>query len=96
MSEGTQLCGRPAVRKRADHDEHSPSRKYFRVMVDVLSWGSHIESNRADVHSLPNSQRAAPRKSSALEKLFLQGGSSQFASAHERVYFLPREARPWL
>lgn len=90
------MCGRPAVRRRADHDEHSPSQKYFRVVVEVLSWGFHIESYRAEVHSLPNSQRAAPRKSSPLEKPFLQGGSSQFTSAHERVYFLPREAHPWL
>lgn len=88
------MCGRPVVRRRAGHDEHSPSRKYFRVLVDVLSWGSHIESYRAVVHSLPNSQRVTPRKSSPLEKPFLQGGNSQFTSAHEQVYFLPREAHP--
>lgn len=94
MSEGTQLCGRPVVRRRAGHYEHIPSRKYFRVLVDVLSWGSHIESYKAVVHSLPNSQRVTPRKSFPLAKPFLQGGSSQFTSAHEQVYFLPREARP--
>lgn len=51
MSEGTQSCGRPAVKRRADHDEHSPSRKYFRVVVEVLSWGSHIESYRAESYT---------------------------------------------